>query len=237
MSIHRLREDIIGEAIYFCRSELTRLGYEVTTTQDFDKVKEITAQMGKKYFTPSLDPLFNDFTAANCFWQILSKDGEPHICGGVRLDDLGTTRVGEYWRNWFKRLYGEGEKEHILGVSPVLDDALRGRLVYFGDLHVDERHRGNLDALALYLCHGQALVCLKWNPDFTYAFIHDRFVAQGAAFRYGFNRTERMAQRWIQSPPTPRSSHECCAFSSRDQLMEYFADPSRLLSRVRRDGQ
>lgn len=236
LSATRLREDVVGEAIAFCRGELADLGYQITTTQDFQAVREITREMGKEYFTPALDPLFNDFTADNCFWQLLIKDGEVCVCGGVRHEALGSTPVSQFWRNSFKRLYGGGICDQVIDVSPAVDSILRGDLVYFGDLHVAPKFRGHLDILSLYLCHGQALVSMKWNPDFTYAFIHDRFVANGAAFRYGFNTVERMAQHWVSDAPYPRSTFECCAIADRAQLLSFFSRPERILSRGRRGG-
>lgn len=206
-----------GQVIAACVQHLEANGLTVEQVGDFTTIEGIVRDVQKEYFTPVVSPNFNDLTASNAIWLVARRDGLPIIVGGARLEDLSSESVGTFWPRSLERLYSKGPGELIRSVNPLLAKKLSGRLAYFGDLHVKPKSRGILDCVRSFVTIGHVLVSLKWDPDFTYAFIHEKGISRSADFRYGFNHSVPNAMSWI-NPPHPRSDKEWCCILSRDEL-------------------
>ncbi len=220
-----------AELIAICREKLLRDGLAVHVEQDFDRVPKIIEAIGKPYLTPKMSPFFNDFTAENCFWLRLEKDGETVALAGARLDDLGDGSITEYWRRTMRRQYGNGEVEMVTQVASPLERELKGRLAYFGDLHFSRAAGRSLKTVRRFVLIGHMITALKWNPDWTYAFLREDDVRRGGGYHYGFNRYIPDAQFWVD-PPSPRENTEYCVMTNRRDLaymaQAFIRSPERL---------
>lgn len=206
-----------AELIAICREKLLRDGLVVQVEQDFDVVHDIIEEIGKPYLTPKMSPFFNDFTATNCFWLLLRKDDEIVAAAGARLDDLGDGSITEYWRRTMRRHYGNGVREIVTRVADPLEQDLKGKLAYFGDLYFTRAAGRSLRTVRRFVLIGHMLTSLKWDPDWTYAFLREDDVRRGGCFHYGFNRYIPDAQFWVD-PPNPRCNTEYCVMINRRDL-------------------
>lgn len=206
-------------------------GLVVHVEQDFETVPKIIETIGKPYLTPKMSPFYNDFTGENCFWLLLKKDDQVVAAAGARLDDLGTGSITEYWRRTMRRHYGQGETEMVTQIAPPLEQDLKGRLVYFGDLYFSRSAGRSLKTVRRFVLIGHMISALKWNPDWTYAFLREDDVRRGGNFHYGFNRYIPDAQFWLD-PPAPRENTEYCVMINRRDLgylaEAYVRSPERL---------
>jgi hypothetical protein len=220
-----------AELIAICREKLMAEGLTVRVEQDFDLVPRIIEAIGKPYLTPKMSPFYNDFTGENCFWLLLERKGEVVAAAGARLDDLGDGSIGEYWRRTMRRHYGENLREVVRDVASPVEQDLRGRLTYFGDLYFSAAAGRSLNTVRRFVLIGHMISALKWNPDWTYAFLRERDVKRGGCYHYGFTRYVPDAQFWLD-PPAPRENTEYCVMTSRRDLSymaeTYVRSPERL---------
>ena len=220
-----------AELIAICREKLLLDGLVVQVEQDFEIVPKIVEAIGKPYLTPKMSPFFNDFTGSNCFWLLLKKDGDVVAAAGARLDDLGDGSITEYWRRTMRRHYGQGVNEVVTTVAAPLEQDLRGRLAYFGDLYFSKAAGRSLKTVRRFVLIGHMIAALKWNPDWTYAFLREDDVRRGGCYHYGFNRYIPDAQFWLD-PPAPRENTEYCVMINRRDLAytaeTFIRSPERL---------
>lgn len=190
-----------------CLDKLHASGLEISGMVDFELVNILIEEMEKPYLTPVLAPTNHDFTQENAFWLVAWNNEEPAMIIGARLEPLGNESVETYWKRTSRRHYPCGDGETIETVAPEVNSELRGRLAYIGDLFVQRKHRGAAVLLENFMLLAHAAIGLKWDPDFTYAFMRNRDVRLGFANRYGFTRHFPSARVWV-NPPDGRSNSE-----------------------------
>lgn len=202
-----------AELLAWQMKKLRNAGYDLRETSDFDEVEAIIERLGKPYLTPHLDPSKNDFTPANCFWIVVERLGCPVALGGVRLDDMGHDASEQILRRMYSRHYPGG----LVYISPSVVAALRGKVCYVGDLYLSPDVRGQRELLSssMTICH--LIINLKWQPDLTYAFLHQKHVRRGAAILYGFQTAIPFSKEFAASSG-PRADDEVFATLSNDQL-------------------
>lgn len=208
-----------NELASVCRELLKEDGYKIRAVEDFQTIGRVAEILGKPYLTPKLSPLMNDFTPNNCFWLLLEKDEEVIAAGGCRFDDLGKMKLSEFWKNNIARNY-RGDNRVISSVAAPVDEALRGRLVYFGDLIIEQKNRGRTKVLRRFTHFAQAFAMLKFDPDFSYAFIRNKDAGRGAMGAYGFNSIIHSAQRWTNAPDYHRDD-DAVLYVSQDYFGYY----------------
>ncbi|MGH1465796.1 MAG: hypothetical protein ACRBBQ_10595 [Cognatishimia sp.] len=189
----------LNELASICRELLRDEGYTIRPVEDFNLVRKVADILGKPYLTPKLSPFMNDFTPQNCFWLLLEKDNEVIAAGGCRFDDLGDMKLSQFWKNNIARNYMSNSSV-ISDVAKPVDEALTGKLVYFGDLIIEKKNRGRATVLRRFTHFAQAFAMLKFSPDFSYAFVRERDAGRGAMGAYGFNTIIHSAQRWQNAP-------------------------------------
>lgn len=216
-----MSEFYFTELASVCQSKLSEAGFRIHPVENLGAINEIAGSLGKPYTTPRLLPFFNDFTPNNSFWLTLTQDGETIAAGGCRFDDLGGMPLSAFWRNCVARYY-EGTEGSLVDVAPPVDDALSGRLAYFGDLIVKEGFRGQLAGAVLkrFTHFAIAFAMLKFNPDATYAFIRERDVGRGAMKFYGFNSVIHNAQSW-HNPPDYHRDDDACLYVTKSYFSYY----------------
>ena len=200
-----------------CHAYLMRYGIAVEIVDDLDTLSEIIVESGKPYFTPMASPAHNDLGDGNSMWLVGRCEGNPVLIGGARLELVGADGIGAFWRRAMRRAYSPVGCGEIFAIDPELDRVVRGSLVYFGDMYASKEYKGGLLGLQAFTTIGHLAVSFRWNPDWTYAFMHERDCMRGADHRYGFSWLVPQPFRWKEPPPT-RSNSECCALLSRMDL-------------------
>lgn len=211
-----MREHLYAEAYARMTGSLKRQGIQLRVITKYDRLDRIIQDLQKPYLTPALSPFLNDFSPGNCFWLIAEKDGDPVAAGGTRFDDLAEDPISEFWRRSAERHYGRVDGRNPVTINPIVDRKIGGKVAYFGDL-ICKPGAGSLKTLEHFVRAGQMLTCLKWNPDYNYAWLRTRDTRRGAHVRYGFATCMPNSQRW-HKPPEIRSNLEACCYSSRDDL-------------------
>lgn len=190
-----------------CLETIETFGLEISGIVDFELIALLLEEIEKPLLTPVLAPKQHDFTQENAFWLVAWDHDVPAMIIGARLEALGTEPIETYWKRTSRRHYPSGGRDTIVAVAPEVNNELRGRLGYIGDLFVQKTHRGHSQLLESFMMLAHATVGLKWDPDHTYAFLRNRDVRLGFANRYGFTRHFPRARVWVD-PPIGRSNTE-----------------------------
>ncbi len=226
------------KAATFCLDSLKASGLELEELTDFDAVEQLIEDMEKPYLTPILAPNNNDFTEETAFWLAAWDGTEPVILIGAKLEVLDREPVDKYWIRTSRRHYPSSTGETLSAVAPQAAQELYGRLAYIGDLYVRPQNRGSLAVLEKFMLMAQLLVAMRWDPDFTYAFMRDRDVRLGFANRYGFTKHLPSVREW-SDPPMGRSNSEwlvTVSRSDRDHVIQSFVQSTNELRIVENKG-
>lgn len=212
----------LSQLAFLCQEALWESGMEIRQETDFRKVAPLVEAMGKEYLTPILSPKYNDFTESNCFWLVAEKDGEPHIIGGARKDDLRKANPSIFLQTCMDRAYGAGE---VSNISPSVDAALAGRAVYFGDIYSKQKSAIGRKArfnLRLFTTIAHVLSEQMFAPDVVYSFMRDDHVMRGAADLYGFTQRIQKPLSWA-TEPYPRENSEWLVYRRKEAFGDFFS--------------
>jgi len=205
-----MNELLKARIIAACEESLEAAGLRVEMVTDFSEVEDLANLANKPYLTPITSPAHNDLHERNAIWLVARSEGRPAIMGAARYDDLGQLSLGAFWSASLSRVYGKNGGPVIENIDDVFLSRMRGKVVYFGDLFVASGVRGSRKTLRCFTALGHMLVSIKWDPDWTYAFIREEDILRGAAANYGFPNVYPNPFTWID-PPAPRSNREWCA--------------------------
>ena len=210
-SVNSLKEMMVSE---YCQNKFEEKGYIVTQCSDLSKISSILESLDKPYITPHLSPDRSVFNENNCFWLLVKKDDVFVAASGFTLENIGQENVFSYWDRLYKHETSKGLKSVA---NPLLKD-LKGKLVYMGDLHIKEGHRGFRSLLQYAALISHIFISTRWSPDWTYAFLHKKHVMRGAAALYGFTRTIPESKIWDRIEEPRRNDEFCCMLSNDDYL-------------------
>ncbi len=186
---------------------LRERGIEISMSFDFGKIHSYAASLEKNYLTPKMDPALNDFTENNGFWILISKDGKLIGSVAARFDDIGRESISDFWQ----RSYGRHQPETLGKAFSVVDSTIAnqmsGKIACIGELFIDKSARGSLRVLEHVTMIAHLNIALKWQPQYTYAFMWNDHVERGAAVRYGFTHLQQSVRRW-KVPPSNRKNDE-----------------------------
>jgi hypothetical protein len=202
-----------------CLQYLAEHGISVEQTSDIERAKELARMPEKPYLTPMMDPASNSFTPHNFFWMGLHEDGRLKLVGGVRYDDLTSASVATFWRNESTRTYGKpGQGCPIGAMSPLIDQRIAGRIVYFGDLAGAESFVNRPKVMVCFLMLAHLVAHQKWHPDVICGFIREGGILDYAIDRkYGFAHAIPRAVTWNYGPNS-RGSDEWLVSNTRSEL-------------------
>lgn len=191
--------DLAGSLIASARA--SGIVYEMHT--DFSEINRICESMGKPYNTHLIDPLFHDFTKANCFWLLARFEGDPIACIGLRLDNFAKGEFVKFLDRQYSRVYfskGCGAIDTTYCPPPFHE--IEGPTVYVGDLFVKQEYRGRDNAFRLgeMILLAQTLSYSEWEFRWLYAFIRDRDAFGGKPALYHSALQYPSAVRWIEEP-------------------------------------
>ncbi|MCH2166013.1 MAG: hypothetical protein MK098_15410 [Marinovum sp.] len=210
-------------------AKLEAMGLSLSVEIDAAAIQQSIAESGKTYLSPWLDPARNDFTAANFFWLVANSDEGAQIVGGGRLDQYQGNAAG-CLHQMFERGFGP---QTVSWVSPEIDAALDGRVMYLGDLH--SRATGGLGRRAVrnYLCVANYLAAVQFRADVTYSFIRKADTLRGSADVNGF--TNRIPGALVfQEVPDYMDAEGVLCYRPKGQDDGYFKEIRRELGHIER---
>lgn len=201
-----------------CVNYLAAQGMEVNLIRGVDAVHGAVAAINKPYLTPWLDPAANDFTDANSFWLLASRDGVPQIIGGGRVDDLGhdaASKIGA--------MFERGYPGALKSVNPECSQRLRGRVAYFGDLKsVSTRGLGRKSVFA-FLGVANYIAATQMQADTVYSFMRMKDILRGSADVNGFTCRILNPLSWSHDVPEHRDPSEQIVYRPRADNDAYFS--------------
>lgn len=212
-------EDYLAKMQWAC---LRRLDGENVSLLGVSRIAEFEASMldiGAAESHPMISPLRHDFSSADAFGvQIWVGD---KLAGGVaaKVVDLGDMSLAQHWIESYRRLYGGNVSAPVSEFCHAAQSEVRGRVVYLGQLYLQDQYRGTGINLGLVLHYMHALSAQKWSPDWIYGFVRQGDVLSGRSAWYGFTRQYLGAQTWDDKVLT-RSTGEYLALLSRADLLD-----------------
>lgn len=174
-------------------------GFEYEMHTNFSEIMAVCEAMGKSYNTKLIDPQFNDFTRANCFWFLVRHEGQPIACIGARMDVLARGELLGFLDRQYARVYfGRGSEAIRQDISPPIFREIEGSTVYLGDLFVKQEYRGGRSGFDLrqMILLAQTTAFTEWNFDWLYAFIRDEHAANGYSALYRAAHQYPASVRW-----------------------------------------
>ncbi len=162
----------------------------------FDLAQEVRGQKPTVFFDPDL----SDLTAENAMWII-----GRHKRKVVHLQAFRSCLVGEGFRqfivNWMAGMHhrrGEPLAMKRFDASETeATKALRGRLVYHGELWIKPGRARLMDGPVDVLGRlGLLSAYLKWQPRAVFALVSGRSIRRGMVTRYGYPYIEKDFAVW-----------------------------------------
>lgn len=186
-------------------SKLEGFGYQVEAVDNFSSIAERVRLTGRISQTPMMDIGRLDFTKDTAFWLFLRKEGCDVGAIGAKFVDLGDEDFEAYLRRTSQAQYGS-QSDLISSVAPPLKSALKGKLVYIGELEFERKARGGLDVLEAFIGAMKALCALQWRDfDWMYAYIPEEHLKLERY--YHFSMRIPRAITWKKPPPPGRLSN------------------------------
>lgn len=162
---------------------------------DFLKYREHCERVGvhaHKEFDPAISQILPD----SGFWIHGERAGETVHLQAMRLDDLGTSTLAEFFRLVYTQVYDA----EITGSCPAAEE-ISGRVAYHGGLWLHPDLRG--DKVGLKLCrYGILTAFLRWHPDFIVGWATKRTGLAGMT-KLGYFRLEPLVLSWKGDAPFP----------------------------------
>lgn len=187
-------------------SKLEALGYQIDAVDNFSEIAERVRGTGRVSQTPMMDINRLDFTKNSAFWLFLRKGERDVGAIGAKFVDLGDEEFESYLRRTSQAQYGS-RSDLISSVAPPLKSALKGRLIYIGELEFERKARGGLDVLEAFIGAMKGLCALQWRDfDWMYAYIPEEHLKLERY--YHFSMKIPHAITWKNPPPPGRlNSH------------------------------
>lgn len=194
---------------------LNDLGFDCQAEDDFETIQNKVFGFGKPFQSPPFDNLRNDFTRGQAFWAFLMKDGERVGGLAAQCQDLRGEPFDKFLIRTARGQYGGGQTA-IEWVSPAATAMIQGKIIYVGELFVNENARGSRRVLTAYARLSLILMKMTWpDLDWIYAFV-PREQARFADY-YGFTYRLPQAVKWASPEPRGRASdHFLVAIPARD---------------------
>ena len=160
-----------------------------------------------EYFSEDLNIL-----PPNRFFGLTGHDetGQTICTVASRYDDVTGWDLHQYIHQFWRRNYRGKNGEHAIlrPESVSFAQEITGPFGYIGDMAVDQavarkgvgKYFGRFALLATYM---------EWRPAYLYAWMANRHVAAGLAFRWGFSVTCPFGFKW-DNPPENEAYSDLC---------------------------
>ncbi|WP_299734702.1 hypothetical protein [uncultured Roseobacter sp.] len=193
-----LEFDIVRSIAPFVKY-LEDCGFDILPVDNFDRVLDLVPETGRKSQTPIMDVRRLDFTRSQAFWLFLVKDGVAVAGIACKIIDLTGENFGSYFQRVAKGQYDTVESPVRSVAQPILDE-VEGKVIYFGELEIHERSRGDRALLSSFARLAKGLSAMRW-PEFDWmcAIIPDNHFA--LAKDYGFTWVIPNAFTWRDPVP------------------------------------
>lgn len=203
----------LGTSFTLLRMKLQEAGYKIIQSSDFYAFQKICKKREGRPISELSNPESFELTNGNSFY-LVAYDKKSAVAGTIACtyETIGRENLAQFLSRRLPRVVGgELGDFHAPGMYDV-----KGRIVYHGDLWVDQRHNGKtlgrlLPQLALLLAQSQ------FDPDFSYAFFAPRMVKSSRIIEMGYRSVHQRAIDW-ETVPEGFNEDFWLAYSSRDDL-------------------
>ena len=174
-----------------------------------------------------LSLLDNDFLETNALWVFFKNANGADIgVAAARFDDLGETKLTEFWRSLRRRALMEDNRSGAGAPVPV-----SGKCIYLGDVYFHRDYRAQSNNLRAVVFAIYCLASIEWKEfQYIYAVISDHFANSGSSATYcasgqimlpGFWGADDDGPHWLLHMDREAFSH----------YVDLFIGDSRLLTR------
>lgn len=190
-------------------------GFDIEIEDDFEAIRLWMRAQGREVQNPKISINRNDFTRGEAFWVFISQDGKRFGTLAARTFDLKGELLGDYVRRTSNAQFGGGD-DVVEYVAPSLSQLMQGKMIFFGDLLIDEQSRGSKRVLAAYSRLTMICAALAWPEfDWMYAFVTKQHMK--LADLYGFTYRVPRVVKWREPIPKGRDdTHVLIAIPSAD---------------------
>lgn len=191
-------------------SRLAERGIEIYEPSSFSEVPRLLNETGQPSMQPMMSLERNDFAVGEAFWLFLRKEGR--CIGGIsaKITNLQTEPFSEYLARTSINQYGSSGPA-IADFAPQLD-LMKGRLIYFGGVHISKGHQGSREVLSDLAHYARLLAASYWKFDWMYTIVD--YAHRRLAVDYGFDWRIRKALSWHEPIPDGRSNDHMILASS-----------------------
>jgi hypothetical protein len=181
-------------------AKLRLLGLRLTVGNDLAALNNFSLRLRGKPISPYFDPAVAGLPPERAFWMTLENaSGKPVGMQAFRLDCVENS-LAEWAQVYTIALYMRRQELVVPaeGTMPPTSIAGRisGRLVYQGDLYLENGSARNRNNIELFGKLGLVLTYLKWQPDAVWGLMAHRMATKGTSTRMGFAYIERGVLRW-----------------------------------------
>jgi hypothetical protein len=181
-------------------AKLRALGLRLTVGSDLAAFNNFSLQLRGKPVSPYFDPAIAGLRPERAFWMTLENaSGKPIGMQAFRLDHVDSS-LAEWAQVYTIALYMRRQELIVPaeGTMPrnSVAERVRGRLVYQGDLYLENGSARTRQAIENFGKLGLVLTYLKWQPDAVWGLMAHRMATTGTSTRMGFAYIERGVLRW-----------------------------------------
>lgn len=204
-------------------------GFDLEIVDDYSRVPDMIAEVGRLETTPMMDVARLDFELGRAFWVFLKRDGKCVASVSAKVVDLRTESLASYLLRTSAGQYGRQECP-INWVDPFFE-YIRGIVVYTGQIQTEQKRldRRNVQVadLVRFLRFTQLVILSRWDFDWMYGFVAEEHFSMNRF--YGFSTTVRQAIEWREPvPPGRKNSHVLLASPRRQVELLFPAKTDKL---------
>ena len=195
---------LLREAWGVLKSQLHENGFCLRRGASFECLEDLVSDSQKPTLTEHFRTETNTYLPDQAFWiAVETFTGELVARIAIRIDDLGSQSLLDYWRRYWKRCYpgASGGHAEIAEKQPMFAAEICGRVSYLGDLYVEPKFRNKGVATALVKV-AQIDAADEWNPDYVYGWMTPADVGSSLFPAYGFTAVHSSGIRWAIPPGT-----------------------------------
>jgi len=178
---------------------LESVGFQVALSEDLARFASVKETVREERVTPYFDSSIVSLAPGRALWMEL-RDGSGKTVGlqAFRLDQVESS-LADWCATYTIGLYMRRQEilvpTHTAPPRGSLSERLRGRLVYHGELWI-ENHVRNRRVMEHFGRLGMLLCLIRWNPDAIWALADQPMATHGHLTRMGYSALERGFFRW-----------------------------------------
>lgn len=190
----------VARVVALLENQLNQSGFEITLGSDLVEFNALKLRLRGERAHPYHDPEICQLTPDREFWMSIAETRTGRIIGiqAFRLDFVSTS-LADWAPAYTIGLYMRRQEimvpMHAMPPRNSITERLRGKMVYHGELWLDESTRGRGITIPFGRL-GLLISLLKWHPDAIWALAAQSMAMKGGMLRLGYSHLERGFFRW-----------------------------------------